>query len=62
MLNIKIETSGSAYSDNGDNISINGRYALSENLKKIAESIEMNISGGAIMDVNGNNVGRWTLE
>lgn len=58
MLKIEIKTNNSAYS----NLSYEGRYALSEDLRKIAESIDMGVSCGVVMDINGNNVGEWVLK
>lgn len=62
MLTINIETSGAAYSEDGDTVSYEGRYALRADLNKIAEDIVNGISQGNILDINGNRVGKWCLK
>lgn len=61
MLNIKIKTSGSAYRDENDKLDRTG-YELRRNLKEIMEKLEHGYQSGSIMDINGNKVGKWSLE
>lgn len=60
MLKIEIKTGGSAYSED-DKLTTEGRYELIRNLKVICDAIEDGRYYGGIMDINGNKVGKWTL-
>lgn len=60
MLKIEIKTGNAAYSD-GDKLTNEGRELLAINLKVIANMIVNGENGGAIMDINGNKVGKWEV-
>lgn len=61
MLKINIKTGNAAYSDENENITYEGRYALRADLNKIAEDIVDGKDNGYIIDINGNKVGEWEL-
>ena len=61
MLKITIKTGNSAYSDENENITYEGRYALRADLNKIAEDIADGKDYGSVIDINGNKVGEWEL-
>ena len=61
MLKITIKTGNAAYSDENENITYEGRYALRADLNKIAEDIIDGKDCGCVMDINGNKVGEWEL-
>ena len=61
MLKITIKTGNAAYSDENENITDEGRYALRADLNKIAEDIIDGKDYGYVMDINGNKVGEWEL-
>ena len=58
MLKIEIKTGNAAYSEN-DELTWDGRLNLATNLKVIANMIANGENGGAVMDINGNKVGKW---
>lgn len=60
MLKIEIKTGNAAYSD-GDELTDEGRLNLAANLKVIANMIANGENGGAVMDINGNKVGKWEV-
>ena len=59
MLKINIKTGNAAYSDENENITYEGRYALRADLNKIAEDIADGKDYGSVIDINGNKVGEW---
>ena len=61
MLKITIKTGNAAYSDENENITYEGRYALRADLNKIAEDIIDGKDYGCVMDINGNKFGEWEL-
>lgn len=61
MLKINIKTGNAAYSDENENITYEGRYALRADLNKIAEDIADGKDYGSVIDINGNKVGEWEL-
>ena len=61
MLKINIKTGNEAYSDENENITYEGRYALRADLNKIAEDIADGKDYGSVIDINGNKVGEWEL-
>lgn len=61
MLKIEIRTDNAAYSED-DCLTYEGRYNLADNLKRIAEDIEIGYSRGNINDINGNHVGEWSVD
>ena len=61
MLKINIKTGNEAYSDENENITYEGRYALRADLNKIAEDIANGKDYGSVIDINGNKVGEWEL-
>ena len=56
-----MKTGGSAYSDD-DVLTIEGRYELQRNLMDISRKLTNGYNDGVIMDINGNKVGKWSLE
>ena len=62
MLQIAIKTHNAAYSDDGKTLSIDGRVEISKNLRQIATKIEGWEDSGAIIDINGNVVGKWRID
>lgn len=61
MLKLEIKTGGAAFSED-DVLTTDGRYEVARLLKKIAAQIEQGDDDGVIMDINGNKVGRFTLD
>ena len=61
MLKIEIKTGGAAYSDD-DILTIEGRYELQRKLMDISRKLTNGYNDGVIMDINGNKVGKWSLE
>ena len=61
MLKVTIKIGNAAYSDENENITYEGRYALRADLNKIAEDIIDGKDYGCVMDINGNKVGEWEL-
>ena len=61
MLKIEIKTGGSAYRDENDELD-RSAHELRRNLKDIMEKLEYGYQAGYIIDINGNKVGKWTLE
>lgn len=62
MLKIEIKTGNAAYSDDGENITDEGRIELCRNLDDIKNKIEDGYDRGYVIDINGNKVGEWDLE
>lgn len=60
MLKLEIKTGGAAFSED-DVLTIEGRYEVARLLRKISAQIEQEVDDGVIMDINGNKVGRWSL-
>lgn len=61
MLKIEIKTGGAAFSED-DVLTYEGRYEVIRLLRKISVQIEQGDNDGVIMDINGNKVGRWSLD
>lgn len=61
MLKLEIKTGGAAFSED-DVLTIEGRYEVARLLRKISAQIEQGVDDGVIMDINGNKVGRWSLD
>lgn len=61
MLKIEIKTGGAVYRDD-DILTIEGRYELQRNLMDISRKLTNGYNDGVIMDINGNKVGKWSLE
>lgn len=61
MLKLEIKTGGAAFSED-DALTYEGRSEIARLLRKISVKIETGDSDGVIMDINGNKVGRWTLD
>lgn len=61
MLKLEIKTGGAAFSED-DVLTYEGRYELARLLRKISVQIEQGDDDGVIMDINGNKVGRWSLD
>ena len=61
MLKLEIKTGGAAFSED-DVLTTDGRYEVARLLKKIAAQIEQGDDDGVIIDINGNKVGRFTLD
>ena len=61
MLKIEIKTGGAAYRDENDELD-RSTYELRRNLIEILEKSEYGYQAGYIMDINGNKVGKWSLE
>lgn len=61
MLKIEIKTGGAAFSED-DVLTYEGRYEVARLLRKISVQIEQGDNDGVIMDINGNKVGRWSLD
>lgn len=62
MLKIEIKTDGAAFVGEDDVLIYEGRSEIARLLHKISLQIETGDSDGVIMDINGNNVGRFTLD
>lgn len=61
MLKLEIKTGGAAFSED-DVLTTEGRYEVARLLRKIFAQIEQGVDDGVIMDINGNKVGRWSLD
>lgn len=61
MLKIEIKTDNAAFSED-DVLTYEGRYEVARLLRKISVQIEQGDNDGVIMDINGNKVGRWSLD
>lgn len=61
MLKLEIKTGGAAFSED-DVLTYEGRSEIARLLRKISVQIETGDSDGVIMDINGNKVGRWSLD
>ena len=61
MFKIEINTGGAAYRDEDDELD-RSAYELRRNLNEIIEKLEYGCQAGAVMDINGNKVGEWSLE
>lgn len=61
MLKLEIKTGGAAFSED-DVLTYEGRYEVARLLRKISAQIEQGVDDGVIMDINGNKVGRWSLD
>ena len=61
MLKLEIKTGGAAFSED-DVLTYEGRYEVARLLRKISVQIEQGDNDGVIMDINGNKVGRWSLD
>jgi hypothetical protein len=53
---VKINVDNAAYEDQDI------QYQLIENLKDIIDRLEHSCDWGTVKDVNGNTVGRWSLD
>ena len=68
MLKIEIKTGGAAYRDeyevdkNGDNILDPSACELRRNLLEIVKKLEYGYTEGNVIDINGNKVGKWSLD
>lgn len=61
MLKIEIKTGNAAYSEDGV-LTTEGRYELQRNLMDISRKLTNGYDSGVIMDINGNKVGKWSVE
>ena len=61
MLKLEIKTGGAAFSEN-DVLTYERRSEIARLLRKISVQIETGDSDGVIIDINGNKVGRWSLD
>ena len=61
MLNIEIKTGNAAFSED-EVLTYEGRSEIARLLRKISVQIETGDSDGVIIDINGNKVGRWSLD
>lgn len=61
MLKLEIKTGGAAFSED-DVLTYEGRSEIARLLHKISLQIETGDSDGVIIDINGNKVGRWSLD
>lgn len=61
MLKLEIKTGGAAFSEN-DVLTYEGRSEIARLLRKISVQIDTGDSDGVIIDINGNKVGRWSLD
>lgn len=61
MLKLEIKTGGAAFSED-DVLTYEGRSEIARLLRKISLQIETGDSDGVIIDINGNKVGRWSLD
>lgn len=61
MLKLEIKTGNAAFSED-DVLTYEGRYEVARLLRKISVQIEQGDNDGVIMDINGNKVGRWSLD
>lgn len=61
MLKLEIKTGGAAFSED-DELTYEGRYELARLLRKVSVQIECGCNDGVLMDINGNKVGKWTLD
>jgi hypothetical protein len=55
-LELKVESSNAAFEDD------NARAESVRILRRVAELVTEDGEGGNIRDINGNMVGKWTLE
>ena len=68
MLKIEIKTGNAAYRDdyevdkNGDNILDPSACELRRNLLEIVKKLEHGYTEGNVIDINGNKVGKWSLD
>ncbi len=61
MFSLEIRTGGSAYRDEDGNLDTTN-YELIRNLAEISRKLENGCTSGVVMDVNGNKVGKWSIE
>lgn len=61
MLKLEIKTGGAVFCED-DVLTYEGRYELARLLRKISVQIEQGDDDGVVMDINGNKVGRFTLD
>ena len=61
MLKLEIKTGGAAFSED-EVLTYEGRSEIARLLRKISVQIETGDSDGVIIDINGNKVGRWSLD
>lgn len=63
MLKLEIQTSGAAFTEyDSEELSYEGRYEIARLLRKISVQIEQGDDSGAVIDINGNKVGHWSLD
>ena len=64
MLKIEIRTGGAAYCDpcTGEESNVMEESQVAHDLRRIAHKIMNGQRSGKLMDVNGNNVGFWSLD
>lgn len=63
MLNIKIKTSGAAFTDEKGEFDVYyGGHEVQRILTEVALKIQNGYTEGNCMDTNGNKVGIWSLE
>ena len=63
MLNISIGTSNAAFlNEDGDFDPYYGGFEIQRILTEIALDIQNGYETGTCMDINGNKVGKWTLD
>jgi hypothetical protein len=59
MVKIEIQTGGSAFLNDDETLDTTEIVRL---LRKVATKIENGYESGAIMDINGNNVGSYDIK
>lgn len=58
MLKIKANTGNAAFYNDGE---FTPQYEICRILDSIKEKVRMGYTSGCIMDINGNNIGEWSI-
>ena len=62
MFSLDIKTDNAAFGNEGEHTAQSVASEVARILRELAQDIENGGDGGALMDVNGNKVGRYRLE
>ena len=64
MFKLEIKTSGAAYCDpyTGEEDALMEETQIAHDLRSIADRIANGQRNGVCMDINGNKVGKWSLD
>lgn len=64
MFKMEIKTDGEAFRDafTGEPDKVSEAMEIRRILNRVIEKLELGYTEGSLMDINGNNVGKWEID